>query len=87
MHRHLLGRMNLVIVYLLLRVGRSESTLQGHAGNPVSSSYIIMKRCTRFPGMKSDDLKVKDSITEILIYNLVQIGVRVTYSCYNHVDM
>jgi hypothetical protein len=36
MRGHLLGGMNLVIADLLLRVGHSESTAQGHAGNPVT---------------------------------------------------
>jgi hypothetical protein len=74
----------MVIVDLLLRVGRSESTAQGHASNPFTSSYIIMKCCTRFPGMKSDDLKVKDCITEILRHNFAQINLRVYNSCYNN---
>jgi hypothetical protein len=84
MRGHLLGGMNLVIADLLLGVGRSESTEQGQAGNPVTCPYIIMNCCTRFPGMKSDDLKMKDCITEILRHNLAQLNVHVYNSCYNH---
>lgn len=79
--------MNLVIAELLVKTGRSESTAQGHAGNPVKCSCIIMNCCTRFPGMKSDDLKVKDCITEILRYNLAQLSAHVYNSSYNHLHI
>lgn len=87
MRGHLLGGMNLVIADLLVKAGRSESTEQGHAGNPVKCSCIIMNCCTWFPGMKPDDQKVKDCITEILRYHLAQLNAHVYKSCYNHLHI
>jgi hypothetical protein len=82
-----LGDMNLVIADLLLGVGRSESTEKGQAGNPVTCSYIIKNCCTRFPRMKSDDLKMKDCITEILRHILAQLKAHVYNSCYNNLHI